>query len=60
MKKTNKQKEFEVWYGNTMPASRLPHLQDKPWTKRNTDGTYYWAEVSHGFKCYMAGRIHEI
>lgn len=60
MKKTNEQKEFEAWYGNNMPPSKLPNLPNKPWTKRHPDGAYWWNEVAHGFKCYMAGRTHEI
>lgn len=60
MRKTKQQKEFEIWYGANMPPSRLPNLPGKPWTKRNSDGSYYWADLHHGFKCFTAGRNHEI
>lgn len=59
MKKTKEQKEFEEWYKNNMPPSRLPNLSKCPWNQRDNSGSYYWSDVSHGFKCYMAGRNHE-
>ena len=59
MRKTKEQKEFEAWYGNNMPPGKLPNLPGKPWTKRSSNGSYYWADVHHGFICYMAGRNHE-
>lgn len=56
MKKTEEQKEFEDWYHNNMPPSRLPNTPQTPWMLRDSLGNYHWAEVSHGFKCWLGGK----